>query len=64
MEFVVFRNLVGVSHTEDEVKALAEEVSVMSFTGMMPSTPAATRWRQLAAFAVVVFFSFKDVCFI
>lgn len=27
MEYLAFRNLVGVSHTEEEVKALAEEVS-------------------------------------
>lgn len=27
MEFVAFRNLVGVSHTEAEAKAIAEEVS-------------------------------------
>ena len=26
MEYLAFRNLVGVSHTEDEVKAIAEEV--------------------------------------
>lgn len=26
MEYLAFRNLVGVSHTEDEAKALAEEV--------------------------------------
>lgn len=26
MEYLAFRNLVGVSHTEAEVKALAEEV--------------------------------------
>ena len=26
MQFIKFRNLVGVSHTEDEAKALAEEV--------------------------------------
>lgn len=28
MEYLAFRNLVGVSHTEDEVKAIAEEVSL------------------------------------
>lgn len=28
MEYLAFRNLVGVSHTEDEVKVIAEEVSV------------------------------------
>ena len=26
MEYLAFRNLVGVSHTEEEVKAIAEEV--------------------------------------
>ncbi|XP_015250899.1 PREDICTED: cytochrome c1, heme protein, mitochondrial [Cyprinodon variegatus] len=29
MEYLAFRNLVGVSHTEDEVKAIAEEVEVV-----------------------------------
>ncbi|XP_066521351.1 cytochrome c1, heme protein, mitochondrial isoform X2 [Hoplias malabaricus] len=29
MEYLAFRNLVGVSHTEEEVKALAEEVEVV-----------------------------------
>uniref|UniRef100_A0AAR2IHZ3 Cytochrome c domain-containing protein n=1 Tax=Pygocentrus nattereri TaxID=42514 RepID=A0AAR2IHZ3_PYGNA len=29
MEYLAFRNLVGVSHTEDEVKALAEEIEVV-----------------------------------
>ncbi|MEQ2163161.1 iso-1-cytochrome c, partial [Goodea atripinnis] len=29
MEYLAFRNLVGVSHTEDEVKAMAEEVEVV-----------------------------------
>ncbi|KAK2840801.1 hypothetical protein Q7C36_012380 [Tachysurus vachellii] len=29
MEYLAFRNLVGVSHTEDEAKALAEEVEVV-----------------------------------
>uniref|UniRef100_A0A3B5L5L9 Cytochrome c domain-containing protein n=1 Tax=Xiphophorus couchianus TaxID=32473 RepID=A0A3B5L5L9_9TELE len=29
MEYMAFRNLVGVSHTEDEVKAIAEEVEVV-----------------------------------
>lgn len=28
MEYLAFRNLVGVSHTEAEVKALAEEVNL------------------------------------
>lgn len=28
MEYLAFRNLVGVSHTEDEVKTIAEEVSL------------------------------------
>lgn len=28
MEYLAFRNLVGVSHTEAEVKAIAEEVSL------------------------------------
>ena len=28
MEYLAFRNLVGVSHTEPEVKVLAEEVSL------------------------------------
>lgn len=31
MEYLAFRNLVGVSHTEEEVKALAEEVSYKGF---------------------------------
>uniref|UniRef100_A0A3Q1H146 Cytochrome c1, heme protein, mitochondrial n=2 Tax=Acanthochromis polyacanthus TaxID=80966 RepID=A0A3Q1H146_9TELE len=29
MEYLAFRNLVGVSHTEDEVKAIAEEIEVV-----------------------------------
>ncbi|XP_027022842.1 cytochrome c1, heme protein, mitochondrial-like [Tachysurus fulvidraco] len=29
MEYLAFRNLVGVSHTEDEAKALAEEIEVV-----------------------------------
>uniref|UniRef100_A0A8C7X4W8 Cytochrome c-1 n=1 Tax=Oryzias sinensis TaxID=183150 RepID=A0A8C7X4W8_9TELE len=29
MEYLAFRNLVGVSHTEDEMKAIAEEVEVV-----------------------------------
>ncbi|KAF3690301.1 Cytochrome c1, heme protein [Channa argus] len=29
MEYLAFRNLVGVSHTEDEVKTLAEEIEVV-----------------------------------
>lgn len=29
MEYLAFRNLVGVTHTEDEVKAIAEEVEVV-----------------------------------
>ncbi|KAI4902918.1 hypothetical protein NFI96_010943 [Prochilodus magdalenae] len=29
MEYLAFRNLVGVSHTEEEVKALAEEIEVV-----------------------------------
>lgn len=28
MEYLAFRNLVGVSHTEAEVKAIAEEVKI------------------------------------
>lgn len=28
LEYLAFRHLVGVSHTEDEAKALASEVSV------------------------------------
>lgn len=28
MEYLAFRNLVGVSHTEDEAKSIAEEVSL------------------------------------
>lgn len=32
MEYLAFRNLVGVSHTEAEVKTLAEEVRFFFFT--------------------------------
>lgn len=30
MEYLAFRNLVGVSHTEEEAKALAEEVTLFT----------------------------------
>lgn len=34
MEYLAFRNLVGVSHTEAEVKAIAEEVRGKSHTNL------------------------------
>lgn len=38
MEYLAFRNLVGVSHTEDEMKAIAEEVRPRSRQKMVAST--------------------------
>lgn len=43
MEYLAFRNLVGVSHTEDEVKAIAEEVRPQQ----QPAPPATRGQRWL-----------------
>lgn len=43
MEYLAFRNLVGVSHTESEMKAIAEEVRHIDT--QMPHSIAAIRQR-------------------
>lgn len=42
MDYIAFRNLVGVSHTEAEAKALAEEVSALSRIGVSPPSAPCT----------------------
>lgn len=38
MEYLAFRNLVGVSHTEAEAKTLAEEVSLIELFKLICTT--------------------------